>query len=30
MVGIYDYEMNHTNNLGRDSGFEEQTYCWQK
>jgi hypothetical protein len=30
MVGIYDYEMNHTNNIGRDSGFEKQTYCWQK
>ena len=30
MVGIYDYEMNHTNKIGRDSGFEKQTYCWQK
>jgi hypothetical protein len=30
MVGIYDNKMNHTTFLGRDSGFEEQTYCWKK
>ena len=30
MVGILDYEVNHTNGIGRDSEFEEKTYCWQK